>query len=113
MYDKIIKEWEGAAVSFRHAATLSLGPVAGVLKAQAEGYGLALRSFEPLDKDHEGAKLLVEELCSCVCVLKDAASIVPKNEKELTTIAGTVSVCIKTLREAIPQEVENETPNNT
>ena len=101
MYDNIIKEWQRKEAALRTVAALNTGPLAMHLEAQAEGYELAAHSFDALKQDHEGAKGALTLLEETQRILKDAATVLP--EGALPTIADTVSVCLKTLRVAIPQ----------
>ena len=111
MYDKIIEEWQRHEAALTLAARLNIGPIALHLEAQAEGYELASHSFDSLTQDHEGCKGALTILEETHRILVDAGTIL--TQRQLTTIADTVSVCIAALRLKIHKKEENETPNNT
>ena len=107
MYGKIMAEWREQVKALELAITLNSDSVAAHLTAQVAGYELAIRSLEGKASDLSALKVSVTLLEDAYCTLSDAGRILKRHDKELSTIAGTVSVCIATLRRLIPKEVSN------
>ena len=114
MYGNITEGWRLQVEALQVVVLLNEGEVAEHLTAQLEGYELAIRSLEGKVPDLVAAREAIILLEEAYVTLRDTSNILKAHEKELKTIAETVSVCIATLRRALPKEVPHEeAPSDT
>ena len=107
MYGQTTTRWREQVAALEIVIALNSDSVAKHLTAQVEGYTLALRSLEGKASSLEAVREAVILLENAYVTLSDSGAILKNHEKELSTIADTVSVCIATLRRLIPKEVGN------
>ena len=111
MYKKIIEDWEANRQALTSAAELNRGDVNKHLAAQAEGYAIACRLFDPYKKDDKGASKVLDKLQEAGATIRFTAKILIDREVELSTVADTLHNCHTNLNRVIPDD--DDDCNNT